>query len=51
MFRELLAMPGAGGHGNGARAKGFPAGDVARRIADHIDVAGGEFAAMFFLCA
>src|SRR6266568_7786579 len=51
MFCELLAMPGAGGHGNGACAKGFAASNVARRITDHVDVGGGEFATMFFLCA
>ena len=50
MFGELLATPGAGGYGYGSRAKSFAAGNVARRIPDHVDI-GGEFAAMSFLCA
>src|SRR5438477_9511215 len=51
MFSQFLAAPGAGGDGNGAGAKGFAAGDVARRIADDVDLGGGKLAAMFFFSA
>ena len=51
MFCQLLAATGAGCDRDGARAKGLTASDVARRVADHVDLRGGEFAAMFFLIA
>ena len=49
MLRELLPTPGAGGDRNGARAEGLPAGDVPRRISNHVDLFGGKFATMFLL--
>src|SRR5205814_7661977 len=48
MFSQFLAAPGAGGDGDGAGAKGFAACDVARRIADDVDLGSGKLATMFF---
>src|SRR2546421_8375188 len=50
MHREFIATPPAGGDGDGARAERFPAGDVARSIADNVDIGRRELAAMFFFC-
>src|SRR6202045_2024848 len=49
MFGEVCARPRSGGDGNGARAKSFAAGDVARGVANHIGFFGQKFATMFFL--
>ncbi len=51
VFGELFATPGAGRDRDGARAERFPAGDIARRIADHIDLVRGKFATVLFLRA
>src|SRR5206468_11378742 len=51
MFSELLATPHAGCDRDCACAEGFPAGDIAWRVADHIDLRCGKFAAMLFQCA
>lgn len=50
IFCKLLTAPCPGCDGNGTGAEGFAAGDVARRIADHVDLGCGELAAMLFLC-
>src|SRR3989442_353359 len=49
MFRQLFSAPGAGRDRNGARAERFSTGDIARRIADDVDLVLGKFAAVFFL--
>ena len=49
MFREFFATPRAGRDRDGARAERFSAGDIARRIADDVDLVLGKFAAVFFL--
>src|SRR5712692_4766237 len=51
MFGEVVARPHAGGDGNSARAKGFAARDVARRIADDVGFFRQKFAAMLLFCA
>jgi hypothetical protein len=50
IFCKLVTIPCAGRDGNSTRAEGFAAGDVARRIADHVDLGCGELPAMFFHC-
>src|SRR2546423_11610076 len=51
MLREFFATPHAGGHGDSASAERFSAGDVARRIADDVDLVRGKFAAVLFFRA
>src|SRR5213594_1416426 len=51
VFGKVAAAPPTGGDGNGAGAERFAAGNVARRVADDVDLGGGKFAAMFFFGA
>jgi hypothetical protein len=51
IFCESIAAPSAGRHGDGARAQGFAASNIARGIANHIDLRGGELATMLFFRA
>src|ERR1700719_2251987 len=48
MFGKFFAAPAAGRHRNCARSKRLPAGNVPRRIANHVDLIGGKLAAMLF---
>src|SRR5207248_7677756 len=40
----------SGGDRDRSRAKRFSTGDVARRVADNVDLIRGELAAVFFFC-
>src|SRR5438876_10021165 len=51
IFGKSIATPGAGRHGDGARAQGLATSNIARRIADYIDLGGGELAAVSLICA
>src|SRR6266496_3971006 len=51
IFYKLIATPSTGCDGNRACAERLAAGDITRRVADHIDLGSGEFAAMLFFCA
>src|SRR5947207_14221061 len=51
MFGQLFAAPSPGGDGNRACAERFSASNVARRIADNVDLVGGKFASMFLFRA
>src|SRR3954470_8994936 len=48
MLRQFFAAPGSSRNGNRPSADRFAAGDVARGIADHIDLVSGKFATMLF---
>src|SRR4051812_5837650 len=50
MLCKFIATRSAGSDCDGARPERFPAGDVARGIADDIDLGRSELAAMFFFC-
>src|SRR5436309_1884793 len=51
IFGKSIATPGAGRHGDCARAQGLATSNIARRIADYIDLGGGELAAVSLICA
>ena len=51
VFCKLLETPCAGCDGDSACAERFAAGNIARRVADHVDLGCGKLAAMLFLCA
>src|SRR5205809_624107 len=42
IFCKLVTPPSAGCDGDSTRAEGFAAGDIARRVADYIDLGCGE---------
>src|SRR5438552_16894659 len=46
MLRQFFAAPSTGGDGDGACAERFSAGDIARRVADDVDLVRGKFAAV-----
>src|SRR5207247_2971323 len=48
---KSIATPGAGRHGDGARAQGLATSNSARRIADYINLRGGKLAAVSLICA
>lgn len=48
MRRKFFARPRTGGDGNGARVDRFAAGNIARRIADDVNLGRTEFLAVFF---
>ncbi len=50
MLCKLVAARSAGGDRDRSRAKRFSTGDVARRVADNVDLGRGELAAVFFFC-
>ena len=50
MLCKLVAARSAGGDRDRSRAKRFSTGDVARRVADNVDLIRGELAAVFFFC-
>src|SRR5437763_10728967 len=50
MLCKFIATRSAGSDRDGARAKRFSTGAVARRVADNVDLGRGELAAMFFFC-
>src|SRR5947207_1326220 len=49
MFRQFFPAPGACGDRDGAGAERFSAGNIARRVADDVDLLRGKFAAVLFL--
>src|SRR5213082_559047 len=51
IFCQLVVTPRAGRDGDSARTKRLATGDIARGIANYVDLGCGEFAAMLFLCA
>src|SRR6266704_1409890 len=51
IFCQLVVTPCAGRDGDSTRAKRLATGDIARGVADHINLGCGEFATMLFLCA
>src|SRR5882762_6403585 len=51
IFGKSIATPSAGRHGDRARAQGPATSNIARRIADYIDLGGGELAAVSLICA
>ena len=51
IFGKSIATPGAGRHGDGARAQGLATSNIARRIADYINLRGGKLAAVSLICA
>src|SRR5205823_11423796 len=51
IFCEFIATPCAGCHGDRARTQGLAAGNIARGIANYIDLGCRKFAPMFFFCA
>src|SRR5215467_570105 len=51
MVCKLLAAPSAGGDRDSPCAERFSTSDVARRVADDVDLRRGELAAMFLFCA
>ena len=51
MFCEIGSRPAAGRDRNRARAERFAAGDIARRIADDVDLRGIELVAVFLASA
>lgn len=50
MLCQIGPRPAAGGDGDGARTESFAAGNIARCIADDIDLRRIELVAMFFAC-
>ena len=51
IFGKSIAAPGAGRHGDRARAEGLATGNIAWCISDYINLGGGEFAAVLLKCA
>src|SRR5947207_16009430 len=51
MLRQFFAAPGTCRDGDGACAERFSAGDIARRVADDIDLVRGKFATVLFFRA
>ena len=51
IFGKSIATPGAGRHGDRARAQGLATSNIAGCISDYIDLGGRELAAVFFRCA
>src|SRR5438046_10105030 len=51
IFSEFIATPCAGCDGDRARTQGLAAGNIARGIANHVDLGCRKFAPMFFFCA
>src|SRR5206468_10550792 len=50
IFCKLIPAPSAGRHGNGPRAERSAACNVARRIANNVDLFCGELATMLLFC-
>src|SRR2546429_5418156 len=46
IFCQLVVTPRAGRDGDSARAKRLATGDIARGVANYVDLGCGEFAAM-----
>src|ERR1700737_977160 len=49
MFSQFFLGPSAGRNRDGAGAERFSAGDIARRVADDVDLVRGKFSAVLFL--
>src|SRR5438270_6569349 len=49
MFRQFFPAPGACGDRDGAGTERFSAGNIARRVADDVNLVRGKFAAVLFL--
>lgn len=51
MFCEIASRPAAGGNRNRAGSESFATGNIARRIADDVDLRRIELVAVFLACA
>src|SRR5689334_4740281 len=49
MLCELIPAPPAGCHRDGSRAEGFSARDVARSVANDVNLRSGELSSVFLL--